>query len=320
MVQMKITASVLIAAAAIAPAVAYGFEAEDSLVTRDDNEFAGAYARGFDLDEREFDEDLFQRDPLGRGAIRKLKGMFRGGSRHRHQGFESAPSTPTYETQEGREFNDELLERDFNEDLYERGFNNDLYEREFDEELFQREPLGGGRHQGFESAPSTPTYETQEGREFNDELLERDFNNDLYERDFNDDLYEREFDEELYQRDPLGRGAMRKLKGMFRGGNRHHHVSESAPSSPTYETQEGREFNDELLEREFDGELMERGFDDELMEREFNDELFGREYDSELQVREPLFDFVKKWFKKKTPSPAPAAETFPEARGFDELD
>lgn len=33
MVQMKITASVLIAAAVIAPAVAYGFEAEDSLVT-----------------------------------------------------------------------------------------------------------------------------------------------------------------------------------------------------------------------------------------------------------------------------------------------
>ena len=30
---MKVTASVLIAAAAIAPAVAYGFEAEDSLVT-----------------------------------------------------------------------------------------------------------------------------------------------------------------------------------------------------------------------------------------------------------------------------------------------
>ena len=33
MVQMKVTASVIIAAAAIAPAVAYGFEAEDSLVT-----------------------------------------------------------------------------------------------------------------------------------------------------------------------------------------------------------------------------------------------------------------------------------------------
>jgi len=31
MVQMKITASVLIAAAAIVPAVAYGFETEDSL-------------------------------------------------------------------------------------------------------------------------------------------------------------------------------------------------------------------------------------------------------------------------------------------------
>jgi hypothetical protein len=33
MVQMKVTASVLIAAAAIAPAIAYSFEAEDSLVT-----------------------------------------------------------------------------------------------------------------------------------------------------------------------------------------------------------------------------------------------------------------------------------------------
>ena len=33
MVQMKVTASVLIAAAAIAPAVAYGFETEDSLAT-----------------------------------------------------------------------------------------------------------------------------------------------------------------------------------------------------------------------------------------------------------------------------------------------
>ena len=33
MVQMKVTASVIIAAAAIAPVVAYDFEAEDSLVT-----------------------------------------------------------------------------------------------------------------------------------------------------------------------------------------------------------------------------------------------------------------------------------------------
>jgi len=33
MVQIKVTASVLIVAAAIAPAFAYGFEAEDSLVT-----------------------------------------------------------------------------------------------------------------------------------------------------------------------------------------------------------------------------------------------------------------------------------------------
>ena len=33
MVQMKLTASVLLAAAAIAPVVAYGLETEDSLVT-----------------------------------------------------------------------------------------------------------------------------------------------------------------------------------------------------------------------------------------------------------------------------------------------
>ena len=68
MVQMKVTASVLLAAAAIAPVVANGFEAEDSLVTyvvslhttfpftdthfrcsREDNEFESSFARDFDL-------------------------------------------------------------------------------------------------------------------------------------------------------------------------------------------------------------------------------------------------------------------------------
>jgi len=282
MVQMKITASVLIAAAAIAPAVAYGFEAEDSLVTRDDNEFASAYGRGLDLDleEREFDEELYEREPFRgmvavRGAVRK----FRGGSRHRHGG--SAPSTPTETQSERREFDDELLEREFDEELYER-------------EPFRgmgavrgavRKFRGGSRHRQGGSAPTTSTEPQSERREFDDDLLER------------------EFDEELYEREPFrGMGAVRGAVRKFRGGSRHRHGG-SAPSNT--EPQSER-----------------REFDDELMEREFDDELFGREYDSELFGREPepLFGFIKKWFNKKK-APAPAAEAAPaEARDFDELD
>jgi len=341
MVQMKITASVLIAAAAIAPAVAYGFEAEDSLVTRDDNEFASAYGRGLDLDleEREFDEELYEREPFrGMGAVRGAVRKFRGGSRHRHGG--SAPSTPTETQSERREFDDELLEREFDEELYER-------------EPFRgmgavrgavRKFRGGSRHRQGGSAPTTPTEPQSERREFDDELLER------------------EFDEELYEREPFrGMGAVRGAVRKFRGGSRHRHGG-SAPSTPTEPQSERREFDDEFLEREFDEELYEREpfrgmgavrgavrkfrggsrhrhggsapstptepqserreFDDELMEREFDDELFGREYDSELFEREPepLFGFIKKWFNKKK-APAPAAEAAPaEARDFDELD
>jgi hypothetical protein len=228
---MKVTASVLIAAAAIAPALAYGFEAEDSLVTRDDNEFASAYGRGLELDlnEREFDEELYQREPF-RGMGRN---RFRGGNRHHHHG-ESAPSTPTSEGQNER-----------------REYNDDLFEREFDEELYQREPFrgkgmfrgarnglrsGNRHHHHSESAPSTPSSETQNER-----------------REFDDDLLEREFDEELYQREPIrGMGRIRTSQS----GNRHH-LHHSRP--PAVEAQnERREFDDELMEREYDSELFER--------------------------------------------------------------
>jgi len=69
MVQIKVTASLLLAAAAVAPVVAYPVNAEDSLVTsvvtlliifrftdnvfqcsRADNEIASAFSRGFDLE------------------------------------------------------------------------------------------------------------------------------------------------------------------------------------------------------------------------------------------------------------------------------
>jgi len=286
MVQMKVTASVLIAAAAIAPAVAYGFEAEDSLVTRDDNEFASAYGRGLDLDldEREFDEELYEREPFrGMGMVRSAKKMFRGGNRHRHGG--SAPSTPTTQTQsERREFDDDLLEREFDEELYEREPFRGMGMVRSAKKMFR----GGNRHRHGASAPSTPALQTQSER-----------------REFDDDLLEREFDEELYEREPFrGMGMVRSAKKMFRGGNRHRH-GVSAPSTPTTGTQSER-----------------REFDDELMEREFDDELFGREYDSELLEREPepLFGFLKKWFNKKKAHASDAETATTDARDFDELD
>jgi hypothetical protein len=195
---MKITASILIAAAAIAPAVAYGFEGEDSLVTRDDNEFASAYGRGLDLDldEREFDEELYEREPWGRGIVRGARKMFRGGSRQRNG--VSAPSTPTPETQsERREFDDDLLEREFEEELYER----ELWGRGMvrgAKKMFR----GERRPRPSVSSSNTPTFETQSGRrEFDDELMEREFNDELMEREYDDELMEREYDDELFGRE-----------------------------------------------------------------------------------------------------------------------
>jgi len=270
MVQMKITASVLIAAAAIAPAVAYGFEAEDSLVTRDDNEFASAYGRGLDLDlnEREFDEELYEREPFrGMGAVRGAVRKFRGGSRHRQGG--SAPSTPT--ESERREFNEELYEREpFRGMGAVRGA--------------VRKFRGGSRHRQGGSAPSTPTESQSERREFDDDLLEREFDEELYQREplraqdlpnivrgsrrtsgggngrrqRGTALERREFDEELYEREPFrGMGAVRGAVRKFRGGSRHRQGG-SAPSTPTESQSERREFDDDLLEREFDEELYER--------------------------------------------------------------
>jgi len=113
MVQLKVTASVLLAAAVIAPVVASGFEAEDSLVIRGDDEFESSFARDFDLEleEREFEDDLFKREPRG---SRFLKKAFSFGGKVGSS--VSPPQTPD----ETREFNDDLFEYRSEEELHGR--------------------------------------------------------------------------------------------------------------------------------------------------------------------------------------------------------
>jgi len=173
MVQIKVTASVLLAAAAVAPTVAYGFDADGSLVTREDNEFASSYARGFDdldLKEREFDDELYEREPLGGGLVRTF---IRVGRKHAGSAASSAFTTPqslnergsrrggtsrTPPSEETRELEDDLLEREVDEELYPRrggggrGYGGHSYvQREVDEELYPRRGGGGGNGYGGHS-------------------------------------------------------------------------------------------------------------------------------------------------------------------------
>jgi len=103
---MKVTAFLLLAAAAIAPVVASGFEAEDSLAIRWDDEFESSFDRDFDLEleEREFEDDLFKREAEGSRFLKKAFGFGRkvGSSI-------SPPQTPS----ETREL--------FEEEIYARG-------------------------------------------------------------------------------------------------------------------------------------------------------------------------------------------------------
>jgi len=133
MVQMKVTASILLAAAVIAPVVAYGFEAEDSLATRENNEFEGAFARDFDLEleerelddnllEREFNEELVER-ARGGGGGRSFSGgriMKFGGGRGIRKGLGRVASAASETLSETREINDDILEREDEDELMVR--------------------------------------------------------------------------------------------------------------------------------------------------------------------------------------------------------
>jgi len=190
---MKVTASVLLAAAAIAPVVAYSFEAEDSLVTREDNEFESSFARDFDVDdvqleEREFDDDLYPRRFFGSGPS----------SSKRRTVYGVVPDRSRSKT---REFDDDLYPRR----LFGSGSGSSsrsrrrknrgpvradptqMQTREFDEELHARElhnQVGKllQKHAGLAGSSIIPPKTRAVTREFDDDLFERGFEDELYER------------------------------------------------------------------------------------------------------------------------------------------
>jgi len=353
MVQIKVTASVLLAAAAIVPAVAYGFDAEDSLVTREDNEFTSSYARGFDdldLEEREFNDELYEREPLGGGMVRS---MFRFGRKHAGSAISSA--TPPQSPNETREFNDDLLEREVEEELYGRGGgpgqqgryrsgrrmrqqSESPTEREFDEELVARGG-GGGGHGGYRSGGRGGFGGPRRMRQQSSETPS-----------------EREFDEELVTRGGGGQGGYRSgRRGGSEGRGGRHDGSERPRRmrKQSSETPTEREFDEELVARGgggqggyrsgrrggsegrggrhdgSEGPRRMRKQSETPTEREFDEELLGRDVDSDLFEREPepflFMNHIKKWWKNKTAKkdaapPADDAAAFPDTRSFDEME
>jgi hypothetical protein len=301
MVQMKLTASVLLAAAAIVPVLANGLEAETSLLTREDNELESSFARDLDLDfeEREFEDDLFEREP-GRGKF--LKKAFKFGVKGAKAGSSLPSVTPPETPSETREFND------------------DVFEREFDEELYERARIGrGGKGLLMKAAGGRKGMKSGGGKKGR--------------------MMKAGGGKGRKMKSGRGKGAMKALKKGNKALGKVSQSIPSAPAEsqpPPQAEPEAREFNDDILEREFDEELSEREFDEELSEREFDeelmereiddDELFSRDVDFELFEREPepFFDRIKKWWKnltkgKKKNAPA-AADDAAETRSVDEME
>jgi len=291
MVQMKLTASVLLAAAAIVPVLANGLEAENSLLTREDNEFESSFARDFDLDleEREFEDDLFEREP-GRGKF--LKKAFKFGVKGAKTGSSLPSVTPPETPSETREFNDDVLER------------------EFDEELYERARIGrGGKGLLMKAAGGRKGMKSGGGRK--GRMMKAGGGKGK-------------------GRMMKGKGAKKALKKGNKALDKISQNIPSAPAEsqppPPQAEPEAREFNDDILEREFDEELSEREFDEELMEREIDDdELFSRDVDFELFEREPepFFNRIKQWWKNLTKGKkknAPPADDAAETRSVDEME
>jgi len=289
MVQMKLTASVLLAAAAIAPVLANVLEAENSLLTREDNEFESSFARDLDLDfeEREFEDDLLEREP-GRGKFLKKASKF-----GLKTGSALTSITPPETPSETREFNDDVFEREFDEELYERG--------------------RGGRGKGLSMKASggrkgMKSYGGKKGR-----MMKAGGGKGR--------MMKTGRGRGTMKALRKGNKALGKISQSVPSA-----PAESQPPAPQAET-EAREFNDDILEREFDEELSEREVDEELMEREIDDdELFSRDVDFELFEREPepFFDRIKKWWKnltkgKKKNAP-PAEDAAAETRSVEDME
>jgi len=235
--QIKVTAVALVAAAVIAPAVASSFNADDSLVTREIDEQNDFFARDFELEERDYDDnELLERDPLF-------------GFRHIKQWIKNRKSKNAAQNQdsqdgsvEGREYEDEeLVLREFDE----------MFERDL-EELMERDPLFGfnhlkkwfrGKKNQNQVAPSNDQ-SSYDQRDFEEDLETREFDDEEFEaREYDDELEAREYDE--------------VLERYFEDLNERELASEA-----------------EFVERDIDGEdeLMEREYeDDELVARNIID-------------------------------------------------
>jgi DNA primase len=237
--QIKVTAVALVAAAVIAPAVASSFNADDSLVTREIDEQNDFFARDFELEERDYDDnELLERDPLF-------------GFRHIKQWIKNRKSKNAAQNQdsqdgsvESREYEDEeLVLREFDE----------MFERDL-EELMERDPLFGFNHlkkwfrgkknqNQNQNAPSSDP-SSYDQRDFEEDLETREFDDEEFEaREYDDELEAREYDE--------------ILERYFEDLNERELASEA-----------------EFVERDIDGEdeLMEREYeDDELVARNIID-------------------------------------------------
>jgi len=332
MVQIKATAAALVAAAVIAPAVAQSYYAEDAVVAREDyNDFNDVFARDleFDLQERDFDHELFEREPiLGINHIkkwlknRKAKKLAKqqaaaggAGPASADAAPPSAGAAPDSAPPQAREFEDFLSAREFDV-----------------EDLLVRDPFMGMRHlkkflgkrPAGMSPPSSPAMQSPPPS-----AGAQGPASPMQTRDF----------DEIEAREPLmGMGRMRKIFGQRHGGPRGHmrggpggmtpppsagapgpDSASAAPPTPAT-AQSARELGaeyEEVLARYFD-DLYERELasEDELLARDFEDaEVFGRS-------PEPLFGWFKKLFGKKTPpaADASAASASPAAREFDDLD
>jgi hypothetical protein len=278
---MKVTAaSVLIAAAAIVPVIANGFEAgaEDSLVIREDNEFENFVARDFDLEleEREFEDDLFEREP-GRGKF--LKKAFKFGGKAAKTGSALSSVTPPQTPSETREFIDDLLER---EEFYERAGGAGPSTRGAGPSTRGAGPSTRGAGPSTRGAgPSTrgagPSTRGAGPSTRGAGPSTRGTGPRKRSNEFDDDLLEREFDEELSE----------------------------------------REFDEELAEREVEEELMEREIDgDELFGRDVDEELFEREPEPILFINH-MKKWLK---NRKAKNTAAAEDAPAETRSFDEVE
>jgi hypothetical protein len=289
MVQFRYTALAVIAASVVAPALANNVGYDNSVDAREYNDLVDFLERDFQVDAREFDGEVFRRDPLF-GFIKKWW--------NNRKANKAAAAAGGDQGMEAREYDEELMTREFDE----------YFRREL-EDLMERDPLFGINHiKKWFGKKTQPAQEQQQyaERDFEEDFEARDFEEEQFEarefeeaefeaREFDEELDAREFDEELdareyelEERDPfLG---FNHIKKWFSG--------KKAQPQPAA---------DQFAERDLE-ELDARDLE------ELND----------LLEREPFlgFNHVKKWLSRKKGAAAQAgADQYADqqqARDFEE--